>query len=228
MKKELFFIVGLLLCSSVALFAQPKIEVVGGTTIDFGDAYSGSKADRLVQVKNVGNDTLKISEVKAQCGCTAAMMSNKELGPGQTGKLSISFNTQNYGGKVTKQVYITSNDTGSPRTTINFNVNIVTVLDLNPKFLSFDNSKLDTTYTKVVTITNASKDAVTILSVNNPDEQVKVSMMKTKLMPGEATQLQAVFKPSKSGTYNGNVELVTDHKAMPKYEVKWYAWVNRQ
>ena len=228
MKREFFVIFALVLASSGLMFAQPKIEVVGGTQIDFGDAYSGSKADRVIEVKNIGSDTLKISEVRAQCGCTAALISSKALAPGDAGKLSISFNTQNYSGKVTKQVYITSNDSGSPRTTINFNVNIVTVLDLNPKFLSFDNSKLDTTYTKIITLTNMSKDAVTILSVDNTEEALKISLMKMKLMPGESTQLQAVYKSPKSGTFNGSFDIVTDHKAQPKYQVKWYAWVNRQ
>ncbi len=228
MKKEFLVIFALLLVSSGLAFAQPKIEVVGGTQIDFGDAYSGTKADRMVDVKNIGSDTLKISEVKAQCGCTAAMMSSTSLAPGQAGKLSISFNTQNYSGHVTKQVYITSNDSGSPKTTISFNVNVVTILDLNPKFLSFDNSKLDTTYTKVITITNTSKEAVTILSVDNTDESLRISLMKMKLMPGETTQLQAVYHPGKSGTFNGSFDIVTDHKAQPKYNVKWYSWVNRQ
>src|SRR5947207_6851631 len=127
-KHLLFFVTIFFTCLSGAL-AQPKIQAPGGTTYDFGDAYTGNKVDRLITVRNAGTDTLRISEVKAQCGCTAAMMTQKSIPPGDSGKLSISFNTSGYGGsRPTKQVYITSNDTSQPKLTITFNVNVVNVL----------------------------------------------------------------------------------------------------
>src|ERR1041385_3351827 len=96
-KPLLFFVTIFLTCVSGAL-AQPKIQAVGGTTYDFGDAYTGNKVDRLITVRNIGTDTLRITDVKAQCGCTAAMMTQKSIAPGDSGKLSISFNTSGYGG----------------------------------------------------------------------------------------------------------------------------------
>jgi P pilus assembly chaperone PapD len=233
MKKQLFVLISLILFSCSALFSQAKIEAVGGTTRDFGDAYNGSKVDRLVTIRNAGRDTLNISDVKAQCGCTAAMMTTKMLAPGDSGKLSISFNTQNYNGRVTKQVYVSSNDISMPRLTISFNVNVLTTLDMNPKFFSFDNSKLDTTITKNITITNPTKEAVTIVSIGvtsggNKFEDLKVDMMKKQLMPGEQTTLQAVYHPTKTGTFNGDIDIMTDNKTQPKVNVKFYAWVNRK
>lgn len=209
--------------------AQPKLEVKGGLTYDFGDSYSGTKVERVVTVHNAGNDTLRLSEVRAACGCTAAMMTTQTIAPGADGDLKITFNTQGYGGsKPTKQVYLTSNDPTTPKTTISFTVNVVDALTADPKFFSFDNSKLDTTYTKTVTISNPSKDPIKILSVKFPLDQFKIDMMKTQLMPGEKTQLQVVYHPTKSGTYQDNIEITTDNKVQPKFLVRVYAWVNRK
>lgn len=215
--------------SIISAAAQPKIDVRGGTSHDFGDAYSGTKVERVMTIHNAGTDTLKLEPPKAACGCTAAMITNMQIAPGDSGKLSITFNTQGYGGtKPTKQVYLTSNDPTTPKTTINFSVNVLDALTADPKFFSFDNSKLDSTYTKTITITNPSKEPVKILSVKFPLDQFKIDMMKTQLMPGEKTQLQAVYHPTKAGTYQDNIEILTDNKAQPKFLVRVYAWVNRK
>jgi hypothetical protein len=213
------------------LLAQPKIQIVNGTQLDFGDVYHGNKADKVITVKNIGNDTLRITDIHAQCGCTAAMMSDadKRLGPNQVGKLSISFNTQNYSGPVSKQVYISSNDTSNARVTITFKTNVMEVLGFDPKLISFDNMKLDSTYSKTITITNPSaKEPIRILSVESKNPMLKVSLMKNQLMPGEKTQLQATFKPDKTGTFQGTVDFTTDHSTNPKLSLNFYAWVNKK
>lgn len=232
MKSVMFPIVFCAIFAVNTLPAQPKIDIVGGSTLDFGDTYTGQKLEKVVTVKNVGKDTLRITDVKAQCGCTAAMMSDqdKNLAPKSVGKLSISFDTHNYGGsKVSKQVYISSNDTSNPKLTITFSANVVNVLDTDPKILSFDNMKLDSTYTRTITVTNPSmKNRVKILSVDPKQPMMKISLMKNELMPGEKTQLQAEFHPTKTGTFQGLIELVTDHTVQPKYSISFYAWVNKK
>jgi hypothetical protein len=158
MKRMFFCLASAFLFVAAPLFAQPKIQIEEGTQLNFGDVFHGNKAEKVITIKNVGNDTLRITDVHAQCGCTATMMSDadKRLGPNQTGKLSISFNTTNYSGPVAKQVYITSNDTSNSRLTITFKTNVLEVLAYEPKVLSFDNMKLDSEYTRTVTITNPS------------------------------------------------------------------------
>jgi hypothetical protein len=232
MKRSFSLVWVTLFFAAAPLFAQPKLEVVGGTTLDLGDAFAGQKLDHIITVKNIGKDTLHISDVKAQCGCTAAMMSDqdKNLAPKAVGKLSISFDTRNYGGsKVSKQVYISSDDTSNPRMTVTFTANVVNILDMDPKILSFDNMKLDTSYTRTITITNPSaKNRLKILSVDPKFPMIKVTLMKNELMPGEKTQLQAVFTPTKTGTFQGLIELTTDHTVQPKFNISYYAWVNKK
>ncbi len=57
---------------------------------------------------------------------------------------------------------------------------------------------------------------------------LKVSLMKNELMPGEKTQMQAVFHPTKTGTFQGMIELTTDHSVQQKFNISFYAWVNKQ
>lgn len=222
-------LVSLFLLSATAVLAQPKLQVSTGTKIEMGDVYQGQKAERVVYIRNIGTDTLKINEVKAQCGCTATLMTEKNLAPGDSGKLNISFNTTGQNGKVGKEVYVTSNDPQTPKVSIGFTANVLQALDVAPRYVTFDNVKVDSTYTKVVTITNPSmKESVKILSVDTKMDDVKATLMKNQLMPGESTQLQLVLHPNKPGSQNGVLELVTDHKVQPKFEVKVFAFVNRK
>jgi hypothetical protein len=231
MKRLFLFVFTMMTCALTSAIAQPKIEIVDGNQLNFGDVFHGKKAEKIVMVKNIGKDTLKISEVRTQCGCTAAMMSetDKRLGPNQVGQLSIAFDTHNYSGQVSKQVYISSNDTSNPKVTITFTTNVMDVLTFDPKMVSFNDMKVDSTATRMVTVSNpSSKLPLKILSVDSKNPLLKVSFMKNELMPGEKTQMQAMFTPEKSGQFQGVIEITTNHPTDPKITISFFAWVTRK
>jgi hypothetical protein len=213
-------IASIFILTVMGLFAQPRIQVVGGTTFNFGDVYSGTKVTHNAMLKNAGTDTLFIKDVTAQCGCTAAMTSKKILAPSDTGSISITFNTGSYTNKVTKHVYVTSNDTTTPKLTIEFSANVINVLTVSPNYLTFNIQKNDSTYVKSITLTNTSKSSVKILSVNSKVNGLKATLMKNQLMPGDQTELQAVFRPTKRETMDGIIELTTDHPNQSRIEIK--------
>lgn len=214
---------------AAAALAQPKIDVVSGSSIDMGSVYAGEVVQKIAVIRNLGTDTLVISDVKAQCGCTATLMSDKVLAPNDTGKLSISFNTSGRSGHQSKQVYVMSNDPQNPKLTISFSADVMSVLDIAPKVLAFDKSKVDSVYTRTVTITNPSQtEAVTILEVKSDLPAVKTTLMKNKLMPGEQTQMQVTISPTKSGTMNGKIEMTTDHKRQQKFDIGVFAFVSKK
>jgi len=211
------------------MIAQPKIKVIPGATLDMGDVYQGQKADKIISITNSGNDSLRITEVKAQCGCTATLLSRKIVGPADTSNLAISFDTRNYNGPVTKQVYISSNDSTTPKLTVQFTANVISVLNASPQMYSFENTKVDSTYKKEITLTNPSKKTtVKILAVEPKFEEIKAVLMKGELKPGEQTQLEVTFQPKKSGSYSGSIELITDNPHQPKFVIKIFTWVNRK
>lgn len=220
-------VLSLVVCSAISL-SQPKLSLVDGNKFDFGDVYRGSKAIQIMVVKNIGTDTLNISNISAQCGCTGTMISKNKLGPNETGKLSITFNSGNFSGKVTKHVYISSNDPSSPKDTVEFHANVRSALTVSPEALSFNISKGDTTYVRTVTITNPNKQAIKILSVVTKFDQLKTTLMKYELMPGEQTELQTILRPEKPGSYQGIIELRTDHPLQPVVSINVFEWYNEK
>jgi hypothetical protein len=230
MVKVYISIVFICLFSITLGFSQSKLSVGDGKQMDFGDVNAGTKLVHDVAVRNLGNDTLRITEVKAQCGCTATMLSNNTIAPHDSTTLNIVFNSAGYPpGKVTKHVYITSNDTGSHGIyTLEFVASVITPLMLDPAFFSFTNAKVDSSYKKTITILNKTKQPVSIDSISGNSEQISFSLSKTKLLPGEQTVLQAVLHPVKAGSYQGSVTLFTSVPDQPKLDIRYVAWINRK
>src|ERR1051325_7122601 len=78
------------LAGFTTLLAQPKLEIVGGSAIQFGDFYSGlTSVKHAVTIRNLGNETLRIDTVIATCGCTAALSSSKRIAPHDSAQVAI-------------------------------------------------------------------------------------------------------------------------------------------
>ncbi|MBI3259067.1 MAG: DUF1573 domain-containing protein, partial [Ignavibacteriae bacterium] len=111
MKYVVYFAALFVAAASIAI-AQPKIEIVGGDTHDWGKVKAkDSPLKAVVKLKNVGSELLKITEVHPGCGCTkTAELDKKELKPGEIATTEISLNLGTSSGQLTKTVAITSND----------------------------------------------------------------------------------------------------------------------
>ncbi len=122
-------IFSLALMSVVALscnmaFAQDSTKVAKGpkiqfaeTSFDFGTAAQNTAVKHLFKFKNVGTDTLKITQVKTSCGCTAAE-SSKIIPPQKDGQIEVTYSTGSNMGKVSKTIYVFSNDVEAPQRSV--------------------------------------------------------------------------------------------------------------
>jgi len=111
--KKLFLIFFVLSSLSFAQLMDPKL-VVQQTEYDFGDIKQGEKVTHIFILTNSGGDLLKIADVQASCGCTAALTDKNELGPGESTNLKVTFNSAGRFGKQKKLVRIESNDPKDP------------------------------------------------------------------------------------------------------------------
>ena len=114
-----------------AVAAPPKIEIVEKMH-DFGSATEGDRLTYVFKVKNAGTGTLLIDRVTTSCGCTAAVLKNKEVLPGAEGQIEVTFDTNRRGGENHKTITILSNDPSSPRAELEIRANVETLLRLIP------------------------------------------------------------------------------------------------
>jgi hypothetical protein len=114
----LFLGLAAVLSGTEALAAGPKMEL-SAETWELGNVNQWDNPATEITIKNSGDKTLIISEVKSSCGCTAVMLSEKSIKPGKTGTLKINFDPYNTNpGPIRREVGLVTNDPVSPKKSI--------------------------------------------------------------------------------------------------------------
>ncbi len=81
---------------------------------DFGDVFQGDKVEHTFRFTNTGNQELVITNVEVTCGCTTPKGWPRDpIAPGESGELSVAFNSTGKIGKQNKVITITSNSVGT-------------------------------------------------------------------------------------------------------------------
>ncbi len=102
---------------------QPKIKFKE-LTHGYGKIKQGAVLTHDFVFNNEGDATLIITKVLTSCGCTAALVSEDQVAPGGQGKIEVKFDSQGYGGQISKLIYVDSNDPGQPRSTLEVTADI--------------------------------------------------------------------------------------------------------
>lgn len=186
-----------LLVSSRTAPAQPRLEVVGGTTLSLDTLYRGQVVERMVTLKNAGTETLLIGEVQSSCGCTGTVVSTDRITPGSTGSLKITFNAKSFSGPVKKTVTVRSNDPDHPATVIQLTAMVVQEIEANPQSFWFKDAEVGRSSSVSITIRNAGKTPIKLLKVRSTMEDLTVNLPADPILPGKQVTVTGTLKPSK-------------------------------
>jgi hypothetical protein len=137
MKKNSFkslIIIGAVLITLSAVYGvfsvimgEPRIEITP-SNMDLGDV-SKEGFNYTFTVRNTGKKTLEIGKVSTSCGCTLADIDSDQISPGESTGLHVTFNPklmeEEVKGKITRIIFIKSNDPESPEVEIKITANVV-------------------------------------------------------------------------------------------------------
>lgn len=100
--------------------ANAPVFKVASTTVDLGKIPGASTRDVEFPFTNDGKSDLIIRHIKSSCGCTAVQRDNQGIGikPGQSSSIKATFNSGGYKGKVTKAIFVYTNDPRKPETVL--------------------------------------------------------------------------------------------------------------
>jgi hypothetical protein len=104
-----------LLASGALAQAKKPRAVFRETSHDFGKVKQGDVVSHEFVFKNDGGAPLIVDKVETTCGCTAALVSEKKIDPGKDGKIKTTFDTRGYSGRLSRYIYLVSNDGENPR-----------------------------------------------------------------------------------------------------------------
>jgi len=106
----LFVVLGL---GAVAM-AAPRISV-DTPVYDFGEILEGLAIVHTFVLQNVGDEPLTIDDIQVSCGCATTSLAKSTLAPEESVDLEVTFDSAGFSGKMTKNIYVESNDPATPK-----------------------------------------------------------------------------------------------------------------
>ena len=209
---------------AAAAFAAPELTVDQGS-FNFGTITQGKKVPHDFIIKNSGDAPLLIKNLSAACGCTAAKPSASSVLPGKTAKIQVIFDSENFTGKVQKSVTMTTNAGQAPEYTFYLVGNIAEELQVVPRQLSLGTIAAGGKQSSI-TVTNRGASSVKLLAVdvNSNSLQIKTTVGKSKLKPGESGTIKLLVTPRpEAKVLSGYLIIRTDHPKKKEISVPVYA-----
>ena len=108
----LFMLIGVAMAGWAADKSKGSIKFQE-TIYDFGNIKEdGGKVTHEFEFKNEGKEPIKITDARAQCGCTTPEYPKDDIAPGESGVVKVTYNPLGRPGGFTKVVTIRC--TGNP------------------------------------------------------------------------------------------------------------------
>jgi uncharacterized cupredoxin-like copper-binding protein len=228
MKRSLTFVIALF-ATAPLVFAQPKLEIVGGETYDWGKVVVKNNPLKLVTLetevtlKNTGNKTLIIDTVRVGCGCTTPSLESKVIEPGKSTKLRIGLNVGLNSGEQVKSLTIFSNaDPENTGRIMYLKANVIRPITVQPSSFTMPEIKVGEVARSSVTLKNNDTRPYTI-SMLFPTKGITIDKhAPITLNPGDTLQITATFEGKERGYYNGNVIVKVDDPDYVPFEISAY------
>ena len=217
----IFLGIGFLISRVGGYYSGPAKLSVSEEIGDLGTIKSDQPQTHIFTLKNEGGETLIIERVQAPCGCTATVLSDKNLLPGKTTQLEVTFNPRGYDGEVTQSVYIYSNDPKTPRMKIA--IKAIVERESSPK-IHTSTSKWDLGLLSIgdsssllIKVSNQGDLVLEIENIILPNQvsyQQEVPEFPLLLAPGEEIELSFVYDShgQERGAIREYIRLVTNDR----------------
>lgn len=228
-KKNKFFFSVILVPFLITSFnAQPKLEIRGGLSVTLGDVYEGRIITRDVILKNTGSDTLLIDSLRTSCGCTVAKLGSKIIPPAGRTTMLLSFDTNDLVGKFKRRIFIKTNDPSRRETVLTFGMNIVAVIEVVPRYISFGKVQLNQKVEKIIRLQNDLNDTIRILNYKTDEPQISLHMRDRVIKPNNSVELEVTLVTTKPGKLLGEVAVRTNNKLKPDVKISYIGEVAKQ
>lgn len=196
---------------------------------DFGTVPKGQKLDWSFEVKNTGTADLEILAAKPACGCTVADF-DKVIKPGQTGKVTAHVDTATFAGPIAKPVTLETNDATTPSAQLTITAVVKPYVDAFPAGFVRYNMLQGETEKQTVTLFSEDEQPFEILSVDSPQDWIKVEYKKAEgadINKGVGRAGQNQYKvditvggpDTRIGPLAEKIHIKTNSKFQPEYSV---------
>jgi hypothetical protein len=199
---------------------------------DFGTKWYGEPASEDLTLTNVGDQALKISNVKSSCGCTVAkpksggVWNNRVLAPGEAETMTLTYNTRKGARKVSQKVTILSSDKDNPSIEFVVRGEVKNVFEAKPyERVTFGRLERDSVQEQKIELVNNMDEDVFPKIKEAPDTGPFDIQLK-EIEKGRKYELVVTTKPPLNvGGNTTKVEIETGLEQIPSMTIPVSAFV---
>ncbi len=164
-------------------------------TVNFGCVAVDFEIFHSYKMVNYGKTTITIDTVTAHCDCTRVRFGDSVVGPGDTAKFLMIFNTADFYGPVDKNIRVHSTDRKSPKLYTYYSANIGQWLySIQPKPVSI--FMLPAMKAKKAVLINHKLDEIKVTDLVLDDESIcEVKLLNDDADQGESIEYEVVANP---------------------------------
>ncbi len=191
-------------------------------TNDFGRVIAGALLQHDFIFTNTGGATLRITDVKVNCGCTTAGEWTREVKPGATGVIPLQYQTPKLDIATVKGTMVSCNDPQQPAVWLELHAQVWRPVAVEPElvFLTVTNDVI-TDETSVVRIVNQESQPL-ILSAPVGNNRLFAAELRTNT-PGREYELHIrAVPPLGFSALSGHFTLKTSSTNQPELRVSAY------
>ncbi|TAK60879.1 MAG: choice-of-anchor D domain-containing protein, partial [Bacteroidetes bacterium] len=190
-------------------------KLIYTNTLAYGRVLLGHFSDMSTRLKNVGNDTLKISSMYTTDSVFTITTDNTVVLPGEYALITVRFTPQ-YHGPYVGHAVIESNSMVSPDTIwLNGFGRGYPVPFMNVSQVNFGNVKIGKQKDSLFTLTNIGVDTLWISKFESNNSQFSVKIDKSPLPPGGYRTFTIIFTPFAKGETFGTLYLHSNSLSSP-------------
>jgi hypothetical protein len=187
---------------------------------NFGQVWHADPCKTEVELRNAGDATLRIINVKSSCGCTAARPSKRELAPGETDRMEVSYDTTRLKKKILETITIETNDPVAPEIKFRVRGEVWHVFDASPfPVIGFGLMRPESEKTEAIELTS-NVDAPVSPRIKRLEPQGLFEVKVEKIEAGKKYRVVARTKPPLAlGVNRATLVLETGVERLPTMSI---------
>ncbi|NMC73106.1 MAG: DUF1573 domain-containing protein [Geobacteraceae bacterium] len=195
---------------------------------NFKDTTQGTTIVHSFTFRNTGTEPATIEKVTSSCGCTVADISERVVRPGKRGEIKASFDTSDFSGPVSKQIYVFLSGSKAPAYTLSLKGNIIEELVVTPPQVNLGELKAGVRKVATVKLENKGKRTIRIREIQAVAAQMTASADKRSLKPGETATIRISLVPRMENRFlGGYLSIKTDAPGKGEKNVQVFGTVRK-
>lgn len=201
----------------------PKL-VVPEDKKDFGMVPKGEPIRHVFILKNMGKADLHVTDVKPSCGCTVPEF-DKVIKPGAEGKVTLTVDTKNFSGPISKTALLMTDDPSMPQMTLFVSANVKPFVEALPYgFFRITALSGESASSEVVLVSDDPEFKPTKVETPNSFLKATFSPVPEKELikdknPNQWKVVLTTAPDAPEGILGGAVKVATGVKRQPEIEI---------